>query len=117
MTFTTDGKEELANWFGGASATAPTHIAFGDGNTAATESDSALDSEIGTRKAISNSVNGKLSQAEASLLTTELNGSTIREVGLLNASTGGTLFERSVNFDIDKTSSFEIKVVFQTRFR
>lgn len=117
MVFTINGKKELAKWLGGESAVQPTYVAYGDGSTAPLETDTDLDNEIGDREITVNTVSGLIVEQEASLETTELNGSTIREVALLSASSGGVLFGRSVNFDINKTSSFEIRTLFQTRFR
>tara|TARA_Y100000310_G_C20685829_1_gene818907 strand:+ start:3407 stop:3757 length:351 start_codon:yes stop_codon:yes gene_type:complete len=116
MTFTIDGREEIANWLGGASSANPSHTAVGDDDTLPTESDTSLGNEI-FRKSASTSVSGQTAEFEMTLLTTDLVGSTIKEMGLLNASSGGDLFVRTVNADIDKTANFEVRLVTQIKVR
>lgn len=115
MVFTTDGKEELAKFFGGDSAVYPTYTAFGDSSTAASVSDTALGNEL-ARYAATATVNGALVEHESTIPTTDLNGSTLRETGLLSSTSSGVLSERTVFFDITKGSTFEVRAITQTRF-
>lgn len=110
MVFTTTGKEEIMKWMAGDSSTAPTHIATGVGTISANESDSSLGSEVGREAINSTSRDGKKVTYTITLDSLQLNGNDLTEVGLLNASTNGDLFQRSVFAAISKTNAFEIQV-------
>jgi len=116
MVMTNTGKEEIMAWLAGESATAPTHIAFGTGTTAATSNDTALETELDR-----NADTAVRSNAEVvfstSIASTEQNGEDITEVGMLNASSAGDLFQRSVFNAIGKTSSFDIQIDITLRMK
>jgi len=110
MTFLTEGKLEMSKWLAGESATAPTHIAVGTGTSASNESDTALDNET-FRDAISTTTReSKQITYETIITSTQQNGNDITEVGLVNANTSGTFFNRTVFAAISKTQNFEIQV-------
>lgn len=110
MVFTTDGKVEIAKWLGGESATAPTDIGYGDGTTGAVSSDSALESELGRSTISTTDRTGQEVLFEIVIPSTSENGNTISEVGLLNASSDGTLITRDTFAGIAKTANFDIQV-------
>ena len=94
---TTVGKNFLAAWIAAATqATAfMNYIALGTGSTAASSSDTALDTEIGTRVAgtLSSSTNIWTNQAT---FAPGVSTGAITEAGIWSASSGGTLFARQV---------------------
>ena len=96
----------------GSTFTAPSHIAWGDSSTAATEDDTVLGNELERNAIDTNIVTGTTIEITSTLTTAELVGSTIKEVGLLNASSSGTLFMRNTFNDIEKTSGFEVDSTF-----
>lgn len=105
----TDGKQEIMKWLAGESATAPTHVGFGDGTTSANASDTALESEL-DRKSISTTRSGQEVLFEATIPSTEQSGETISEIGLLNAASDGTLINRVTFNGIAKTTAFDIQI-------
>ena len=104
-------KELIAKAINGEGFTAPTYLAWGDDNTAPTGGDTALGSELERNLKDSNIQQNNTVEIVGTLLTTELVGSTIKEAGLLNASSGGDLFIRNVFPDIEKTNQFEISTI------
>ena len=116
MVMTTVGKEEIMTWLAGDSATAPTHIAFGTGTTAATTNDTTLKTEL-DRTALSTTRSNAEVVFSTSIASTEQNGEDITEVGMLNASSAGDLFQRSVFNAIGKTSSFDIQIDITLRMK
>jgi len=116
MVMNTDGQEEVANWLGGESANPPTHIAFGDDNTTPTVGDTSLGNEL-LRKAATITVSGRSVEYEGAVATSELVGSTIKETGLLNSSSGGDLYSHEVNANISKTANFQLTNLVQLRVR
>jgi len=110
MVFNDDGRIELSKWLGGESSTAPTHIAFGTGTNTATIADSSLQTEL-DRKAISTTTrSGQEVTFEVIIPSTEQDGESITEYGLLNAASSGTLFTRDVFSAINKTLNFDIQI-------
>lgn len=92
-----------------------THFAVGTSNAAVTSGDTALQAEV-FRDTITQFVNGSgILTVKYYLATGSANGNTLAEAGLLNASSGGTLFSRVVLAStIVKTTS--IAVTFQWDF-
>lgn len=113
MGITLDMKENVTDYLANQSPTPPSHLALGDDNTAFTESDTTLANEISRKILDSTNITGNNRQVEYSVAwtTTELVGDTIRELGLFNASTSGTMFNRVVIGDIDKNNTFSLKVI------
>ena len=109
MVVTTDAKELLASFLGGNSQTAPTHLAFGTDNTAPNEEDTTLTTENLRLTTTETTVTGREVKFVTIMNTAQGNGVTFREMGLLNASTTGTLFTHLSFIDLAKTSSFEIQ--------
>lgn len=94
----------------GETSTRPTHIAMGNGSTGATSQDTALVSELGRVAIDTTTRNSNRIEFTATFNSTALNGQTLRELGVFNASTGGTMYMRTTIADLDKTSNFEIIV-------
>ena len=100
----------------GDTVTSPTHIAIGTGTTAASSSDTALETEIlpdgANRNAITSRTNpaAKKVRLQTIIAAGHANGSALTEVGALNAATGGTLMNRVIHTVINKTAAFELKI-------
>lgn len=102
--------EDLRDLIYGDSITMPTHIALGTGTTAATASDTTLETEV-VRKSASKSKSGTDNVAYASTWTTaEGNGNTFTEVGAINAASNGTLANRQLFPGFSKTVDYELRV-------
>lgn len=105
----------LRDFIYGDSPTAPTHIAIGTGTTAAAASDMTLETEIlpdgANRNAITSRTkpSTKKVRMQTILAAGHANGTALREVGALNAATGGTLTNRVVHSVINKDETFEVK--------
>jgi len=102
--------EDLRDLIYGDSITMPTHIALGTGTTAATATDTTLETEI-VRKSASKSKSGIDTVAYLSTLSTaEGNGNTFTEVGAANASSAGTLANRQLFPGFLKSNSYELRI-------
>lgn len=111
MVTTKKSKENIANYLNNSSPTPPTHIAIGTSGTAANPEDTALGNEI-ARVAISSKefLSPDVISFVGTINTNTANGQTIREIGLFNASTGGTMFSRVVIADLAKDNTFSIDI-------
>lgn len=109
MTLTNKTKEFLAGTLNSESYTAPNYIAWGTDGTTAYATDTSLGSEAERKLCSVRQRTGRTVEFTATLLATEANGSTLREVGLLNANTDGDLFARDTTNAIEKNSNFEIQ--------
>lgn len=87
-----------------------THIAVGSVNTPPAITDTTLAAEI-IRKTFQTSekvvANGTYTFAMR-LATSEANGYTIREIGVFDASSGGTMALRTLTTELAKTSDVEV---------
>ena len=104
------GLNLIRNWLYGDAVNAPSHMAVGTGTAAPIATDTTLQTEV-LRKAISaksKGTDGKFT-LELDLTTAEGNGSTLTEIGTLNAAAAGDLLNRLVYTGIAKTSAFELK--------
>jgi len=110
MVFTNAGRNEVRDWLAGVAATAPIRIAVGDDNTAASEDDTTLANEL-TRKAFESTDSSAPRKVtfEGILDSTEQNGETLRELGLLNNAVAGDLFLRVTHAALQKTSAIDVQ--------
>lgn len=114
MVFTNAGKNVIRDFLGGVAATAPTHFAVGDDNTDESSDDTVLANEL-ARKVFESTDTGaerKIS-FEGLVDSTEQNGQTLKEFGLFNASTSGTLFTRITHAGLEKSSSIDVQYVIE----
>jgi len=100
----TDGKEYVASRMKDATATAMSHMAIGTGSTAASSSDSALETEAGRVSLTSTTVSANEVEYVATFGAGTGTGA-ITEAGILNASSSGTLLCRTVFSVVNKGSS------------
>jgi len=104
----TDGLNWVRDRLLGTETDQITHMARGSGSTAVTAADSALDTET-ERDAVTSTVVSSASITWQYLEgTTSNNGQTFREAGLFDAASSGTMFNRWVHTDIEKTSAKQI---------
>lgn len=103
----------------GDAVTYPGWIAIGTGTTAASASDTALETEVfpdgANRSAISSRTKpaSKIMRSQMLVSAGEANGNNLTEVGELNAATGGTLTNHVIHTVIAKDASFELKYQIQ----
>lgn len=97
----TTGKNYVASRIKDASATAMTHMAIGTGSTAAAASDTALGSESARTTLTSTTVSTNTVVYVDSFGAGTGTGA-ITEAGLFNASSGGTMFCRTVFSVVNK---------------
>jgi len=89
-----------------------THIAVGDDNTTPTASDTALGNEV-LRKTFEESVKNLGAGTylfEIRVALTEANGSTIKEIAVFDAASGGNLATRNLTQEVVKTSDKEVVI-------
>ena len=105
----------LRDWVYGDSVTYPGYIAVGTGTTAASASDTALETEVLPDGANRNEITSRTKPAakkvrlQTILAAGHANGSALTEVGALNAATGGTLMNHVIHTVINKDVTFEVK--------
>lgn len=111
---TNAGIDFLANSFGtGTRLAQMTYIAVGTGTDAAANSDTALKAEIKRKTAIVSYPTGSgVVTVSAAFAAGEATGA-LTEAGILNAATGGTLFDRIVFPVINKGASDTVNFTFE----
>ena len=115
---TNTGLNLVRDLIGDIGVTAPSHMAVGTNNTAESETDTALGAEA-HRNALGTSQQGAtgIITLKMTLLSTQANGNSLKEVGVLNAASGGTLLDRITHTQIDKTSLFEQRYQIQIKIK
>lgn len=109
MVFTNTGVQLILSFLNNSSPDAPSHIGIGSSNTSPSVSDTTLGTEEGrydidTTTSTVNSINFTYL-----LPTTALNSKTLKEVGLFNAASSGTMLSRNIFTEISKTTSLEVE--------
>ena len=106
--FTTAGLNEIRDWLGSVSATAPTHMAWGTGTTSPAVGDTTLEGEQ-QRNALDDTsrVNNVIS-FQSILTSAQANGTSITKSGLFNAGASGDLFFETKFGAISKSALFQI---------
>lgn len=110
----TVGKNFLAAWLAAATQSDyfMQHIALGTGSSAASPSDTVLETELSTRVAGTITSNGAIWQNQA-FFAPGVDTGTITEAGLFSASSGGTMLARQVFPAIIKGAGEAIQVTWQ----
>ncbi len=113
-TIVTAGKNLVATLVGGT-GTAFTHMAIGTSSTAVADGNTTLGSEVGrvvlTSKAVTNNVIAYVGDFPAGTGT-----GSIVEGGILNASSAGTMLNRSTFSAITKSASDALKITWSVTF-
>lgn len=113
----TVGKNFLANWLTAATQADyfMRYIGLGTGTTAASASDTALETELTTRSAGTLSSTTNVWQNQATF-GPGVNTGAITEAGIFSDSSGGTLFARQVFGVITKNAGDSLQVTWQVTF-
>jgi hypothetical protein len=131
----TTGRQLVAQLFGGVTAGTPpapvTHMAVGTNPAAPADPQTALGTERGPRKPISDVTytefdepaagGGTVRRVKATLRTVfdfgEVNGTeALREAGVFTAATGGVMYNRVVFDPVTKTSAFQLTLLWDITF-
>jgi len=97
-------------------------MGFGTGTTAATAADTALETEFYPDAAAREAVGSKTKttskkvRLQTNLTSGEGNGSAITESGILDAASGGNLYNHHVFSAINKTAAIELNVQHEFTF-
>ncbi len=119
--------EMFSGQFGGPPPTAVSHMAVGTGSTAASDGDTALESQRGDRNAITSATlatfdDSGVQRVRVSLQTVfdfdQVNDATIplREAGIFTALTGGVMYNRVVFEPVTKTNAFKLTLLWDVIF-
>lgn len=108
--YTSGFKDKLVTSFKSEIDTNFTYLGYGTGTTNPTSSDTALATAIGVRTARQELTTGASSSTAGFFLpSTTANGNTITEIGVFDASTGGSMQLRAtLDVPITKTSDVEL---------
>ncbi len=98
----TTGKEGIADQMASSPSIAvPKYIAIGTGSTAAAEGQTALVTEVKRKEATTRTRAGKVLTLSVEFAAGEGTGA-LREAGTITASSGGTLYSRTVFAELNK---------------
>jgi hypothetical protein len=109
----TTGKEGIADQMASApSIGVPKYIAIGTGSTAAAAGDTALGTEVKRKEATSRTRSGAVLTMSVTFSAGEGTGA-LREAGILTASSGGTLYSRTVYELLNKEAGDALEVTWK----
>jgi len=103
----------------GTSSNVMSHMALGSGTTAAAAGDTALESQLGSRKALTSSTqSGSNNESVVYVATFSAGESTgaVTEAGIFNASTSGTMLCRTVFSVVNKAAGDTLQVTWTLTF-
>jgi len=107
------GLGHIASRMTGTSSGVMSHLQLGTGSTAATAADTALESALSPRNALTSTTAGGTYNEQltyvASFIAGEATGS-LREAGIFNASSGGTMLCRTVFPVVNKGAGDTLQV-------
>ncbi len=111
---TTVGKTYIAAWLAAATQSGyfMQYVGLGTGSTAASASDTALETELATRVAGTLSSSGAVWQS-VSTFNAGVDTGSITEAGIFSASSSGTMLARQVFAAIPKGASDSLQVTWQ----
>lgn len=118
MGVTYTGKQLVRDLLNGSSNSNLTHFGWGAGSAPFHDSQAALGSELfpsggaAARNAFSSVIEEDRPRQEVyrgEILSDQLNTGSISEIGLFNASSGGTILCRRTFYRVEKTSELEIQ--------
>jgi hypothetical protein len=108
------GLNEVRDWLGGSSATAPTHIEWNDATGLPISTDTYSTWDTGSSNEERNAVTSKTSTTysityKGTLLASELDGVDVTKSGLFNAASDGTIYAEILYGAISKTTTFQVR--------
>ncbi len=105
---TTAGRNLIRDLLGNDGVSGLTHFAVGTNSTAPALSDTALKAEVFRDQITQRIDSSNQLQIKQYLSSQQANGYTLREAGLFNAGSGGTLYARAVHVAIAKSASIAV---------
>jgi hypothetical protein len=106
--FTTAGMNSIRDWLGGTSITAPTHDAWGTGQTNPVVGDTTLEGEQQRNATLSTGRLNNVVTITSILTTAQANGVDLYKSGLFNAGAAGTLYCEREWAKIEKTAAIQV---------
>lgn len=103
----------------GTSSNVMSHMALGSGTTAAAAGDTALESQLGSRKALTSSTQSGTNNESIVYVATFSAGEgtgAVTEAGIFNASTSGTMLCRTVFSVVNKAAGDTLQVTWTLTF-
>jgi hypothetical protein len=103
----------------GTSSNVMSHMALGAGTTAAAAGDTALESQLGSRKALTSSTQSGTNNESIVYVATFSAGEgtgAVTEAGIFNASTSGTMLCRTVFSVVNKAAGDTLQVTWTVTF-
>lgn len=103
----------------GTSSNVMSHMALGSGTTAAAAGDTALQSQLGSRKALTSSTqSGSNNESIVYVATFSAGEATgaVTEAGIFNASTSGTMLCRTVFSVVNKAAGDTLQITWTLTF-
>lgn len=103
----------------GTSSNVMSHMALGSGTTAAAAGDTALESQLGSRKALTSSTqSGSNNESIVYVATFSAGEATgaVTEAGIFNASTSGTMLCRTVFSVVNKAAGDTLQITWTLTF-
>lgn len=103
----------------GTSSSVMSHMALGSGTTAAAAGDTALGSQLGSRKALTSSTQSGSNNESIVYVATFVAGEgtgAVTEAGIFNASTSGTMLCRTVFSVVNKAAGDTLQVTWTVTF-
>ena len=113
MVVVNDGLKNVRKWLAGSGGSPPTSIVLGQSGTVASETDSALYSEVSSTEkgyAVVPVETDFTIQYEHTLSSVEGNGFTFREFALAD-SVSDSIYTRNTFTAINKTTAFEVQTL------
>ena len=102
----------MRDFLNGAAPTPPSHFAVGTGTTAVAAGDTTLETEVERNAVTTKTISGNgILEYVGELLSTEANGNSLSEVGVLNAAAVGDLLLRKTHLAYSKTADFSVKYI------
>lgn len=103
------GVTEVLSWLDDGSGDPPTYMAWGNGTTDISTTDTTMENEL-ERNALSGNRKGTFNVRIQGVLTrSEQNGLTIDRTALFNDPTSGDMIVYAENWDIEKKTSFQVQ--------
>lgn len=104
------GLDYIASRMKDATATAMSHMAIGSGTTAAAAGDTALESQLGSRVALTSTTVTDNEIAYIGTFGAGVSTGAVTEAGIFNASTSGSMLCRTVFAVVNKSASDTLQI-------
>ena len=111
------GRDRFAALVAQVSTVFPSHIAIGTGTTAATVTDTAMETEVDRNVIGTTTSSAGVVTFKAFFSKTEANGNTISEVGLFDQASGGTMICHSIlGATVAKDATISLSIIWTLTF-